>query len=354
MCGGHHDGRRHRLRRHPGIGLCRVHADRLRKLAFAPTISATLDPGAKGGRPTITTVVESPAGQANARSVQITLPAGLGAVVTTLNHACPEAVFAQGACAANAQIGSARAETPALAAPLEGSVVLVKPDASPLPELIIDLHGPIALRLPVTVGFGAGGRLQSTLDGLPDTALSRFTLTLAGGPDSLLSNARDMCTAPIAHVDATFVGQNGASSSSSVIPQIAGCQPQIRARLKGLRSRHPVLALRFSAPPGQRLTSVGVSLPRTLRVDRRRARKAITVLAGGRKVARPTLRLNGAAITVGGLPKGGSRTVEVHVKRGALRIARRLRAGQSVKLTLATADAAGGKQKLPLTVRAAR
>ena len=220
------------------------------KLAFAPTISATLDPGAKGGRPTITTVVESPAGQANARSVQITLPAGLGAVVTTLNHACPEAVFAQGACAANAQIGSARAETPALAAPLEGPVVLVKPDASPLPELIIDLHGPIDLRLPVTVGFGAGGRLQSTLDGLPDTALSRFTLTLAGGPDSLLSNARDMCTAPIAHVDATFVGQNGASSSSSVIPQIAGCQPQVSAKLKGLRSRHPVLGAALQRPAG--------------------------------------------------------------------------------------------------------
>ena len=130
-------------------------------------------------------------------------------MVTTLNHACPEAVFAQGACAANAQIGSARAETPVLAAPLEGPVVLVKPAASPLPELIIDLHGPIALRLPVTVGFGAGGRLQSTLDGLPDTALSRFTLTLAGGPDGLLSNARDLCSAPIAHVDAAFAGRTG-------------------------------------------------------------------------------------------------------------------------------------------------
>lgn len=324
------------------------------KLAFAPTISATVDPGAKDGRPTITTVVASPAGQANARSVQITLPAGLGAVVTTLNHACPQAQFDQGTCAPTAQIGTARAETPALAAPLEGPVILVQPAASPLPELVIDLHGPIDLRLPVTVGFGADGRLQSTLDGLPDTALSRFTLTLAGGPNGLFSNARDLCTAPVAHVDATFAGQNGATSSSSVIPQIAGCLPQVRARLKGLRSRHPVLNLRYSAPLGQRLSSVGVSLPRALRVDSRRARKAITVLAGGRKVGHPTLRLTGAAITVGGLPKGGSRTVEVHVKRGALRIARRLRAGQTVKLTLGTADSAGSKHKLRLSVRAAR
>jgi hypothetical protein len=305
------------------------------KLAFAPTVSATLDPGAKGGRPTITTVVESPAGQANARSVQITLPAGLGAVVTTLNHACPEAQFAAGGCAANAKIGTAKAETPALAAPLEGPVFLVKPDASPLPELIIDLHGPIDLRLPVTVGFGAGGRLQSTLDGLPDTA-------------------RDLCTAPVAHVDATFVGQNGASSSSSVVPQIAGCKPQVSGKLKGLRRHHPVLALRFAAPLGQRLTSVGVRLPRALRVDTRRARKAITVLVGGRKVAHPTLHLAGAAVTVGKLPGGGARSVQLRLNRGALRLARRLRAGQTVKLTLATADAGGGQQKLPLSVRAAR
>ena len=64
------------------------------------------------------------------------------------------------------------------------------------------------------------------------------------------------------------------------------------------------------------------------------------MLAGGRKVAKPTLRLAGAAITVGGLPKGGSRTVEVAVNRGALRIARRLRAGQTRE-----ADAGDGRRR---------
>ena len=84
-----------------------------------------------------------PPGQANARTVQITLPTGLSALVTTLNHACPEDVFAQGACAANAQIGNAQAETPVLAAPLAGPVVLVKPSASPLPAVWLDLqNGP--------------------------------------------------------------------------------------------------------------------------------------------------------------------------------------------------------------------
>ena len=205
----------------------------------------------------------------------------------------------------------------------------------------------------MSVGFGAGGRLQSTLDGLPDTALSRFTLTLAGGPDGLLSNARDLCSGAVARVDAAFAGQNGATSTSSVIPQIAGCKPQVKATLKGLRRHHPVLALRFTAPLGQRLTSVGVSLPRPC-----------AWTAGGRARRRPCWRAGArcpsrrcawpARRSTAAVPKDGARTVELRLNRGALRVARRLRAGQTVKLTLATADAAGGQQKLPLSVRAGR
>ena len=70
-------------------------------------------------------------------------------------------------------------------------------------------------------------------------------------------------------------------------------------------------------------------------------------------MGKPTLHLAGAAVTAG-VPKDGARTVELRLNRGALRLARRLRAGQTVKLTLATADAAGGRQKLPLSVRAGR
>jgi hypothetical protein len=323
------------------------------RLAFTPKLSAVLDPSAKGAHPQLTTVVESPAGQANVRSVAVTLPAGVAAVQAVLSHACPAAQLDQGTCPPSAQVGNAKAETPALNGPLQGPVFLVQPATSPLPQLVLDLHGPIDLRLPATVGFAAGGRLQSTLSGLPDTALSRFTLTLSGGNGGLLANARDFCDKPTPRVDATFAGQNGATATASVIPQIAGCTPKATATLKGLRSRHPVLALRFRVGPGQRLTSVGVAFPRALRVDVRRARKAISVLAGGRKVAKPTLRLADGAIAAG-LPTGGARTVDVHLRRGALRLARRLRAGQRVTLTLATRDGAGAQRKLTLRVRAAR
>jgi hypothetical protein len=102
------------------------------------------------------------------------------------------------------------------------------------------------------------------------------------------------------------------------------------------------------------VTSVGLTLPRTLRVDRKRARKATTVLAGGRKVARPSLRLTARTLTIGGLPKGGSGAVELRLHRGAVALARKLKAGAAVTLTLSSKDVTGTQHKLALRVRAAR
>jgi hypothetical protein len=321
------------------------------KLPFAPKLSAVLDGAAKGARPALTTVVEQSGGQANARSVEVTLPTGIGAAPAILLRACPEAVFAQGACPANAQIGSAKAETPALAAPLTGRVILVKPAAMPLPRLVLDLHGPISLRLPVTFGFGPGGRLRSTLSGLPDTALSRFTLNLEGGKDGLLANGRDLC-AGAPRIDAAFVAQSGAKASASATPALRGCIPAAKATLKGLARGRPTIVLRMTTGLGPKLTSVRLTLPRALRIAR--LRSSLTVVAGGRKVAKPLLRRTARTLTVGGLPKGGSSAVELRLRRGAVALARKLRAGTNVTLTLSSRDVTGAQHKLALRVRAAR
>ena len=322
------------------------------KLRFAPKLSAVLDGAAKGGRPALTTVVTQSAGEANARSVQVTLPLGVGAVPAVLLRACAEATFAQGGCPASAQVGSAKAQTPALAAPLSGPVVLVKPAAMPLPELVLDLHGPISMRLPVTVGFGPGNRLRSTLAGLPDTALSRFTLSLQGGKDGLLANGRDMC-AGAPRVDAVFTAQSGATASASATPDLRGCVPAGKATLKGLARKRPTLVLRWTTGLGPRLSSVGVTLPKALRT-RPRAGKALTVLAGGRKVAKPTLRRTARTLTIRGLPKRGASAVELRLRRGAVGLARKLKAGTEVTLKLASRDVTGAQHVLTLRVRAAR
>jgi hypothetical protein len=43
------------------------------------------------------------------------------------------------------------------------------------------------------------------------------------------------------------------------------------------------------------------------------------VLAGGRIVKRPSVKVSNAKLVVSGLPKGGTRTVVLSLRRGALR-----------------------------------
>ena len=227
-----------RLRRHAGLGLGLVHADRLRQARLRPDAQRRHRARApRAGGPRCTTVVESPAGPGQrAHACRSRSRPGSAPLVTTLNHACPEAVFAQGACAANAQIGSARAETPALAAPLDGPG---GPGQARRFAAARAHHRPARADRPAAAGDRRlRGRRAPAVDARrparhraePLHADPRRRARRAARP------TRATCAAaPVAHVDAAFAGQNGATSSSSVIPQIAGCKPQVRATLKGLR-----------------------------------------------------------------------------------------------------------------------
>jgi hypothetical protein len=186
---------------------------------FAPKLSATLGaPGdtAKGARPPLTTVLTQRQGEANPRHVEVTLPVGVAADAAVLNRACPEAQLNAGACPASAVVGSVRADTPLLLAPLHGPVTLIRPAGGVLPELALALRGPISLNLRATVGFGDQGRLKTIVDGIPDVPISRLTLSFNGGAGGVLSAARNLCAAPTPVVDASFVSHGGAARAVKV------------------------------------------------------------------------------------------------------------------------------------------
>jgi hypothetical protein len=142
--------------------------------------------------------------------------------------------------------------------------------------------------------------------------------------------------------------------------QITGCPKggpgaaKATATLKGLRSRHPVLTVSVTAAKGARLSQAGFSLPSALRFDKARAKRALTVLAGGKRVAKPVVRLASSAIAVGGFGKHGTGKVQLRLSRGALRLAHKLSAGARVTLKVAYTDAAGKAHSLALKVRAGR
>jgi hypothetical protein len=288
---------------------------------YAPKLSATIGaPGqtAEGAHPPLTTVVTQAPGEANTRHVEVTLPKGLGADPKALARACPAAQLAAGACPPSAVVGSVRADTPLLPTPLQGPVLIVKPTGGVLPELSLDLHGAIDLRLRATVGFGPGGRLKTVFDGIPDVPLSRLALTFSGGKTGIVAAGRNLCGSSALKLDASFESHGGAKRTSTVKAQVP-CHAassnglKATATLTGVKHRRPALRLKVSAP--SRVRQLRVTLPRQLRA---RGSRVLTIK----------------------LPKAGKRSVAV---RRALRLAGRLKVGQRVTFTV-TATRVNGKK----------
>jgi hypothetical protein len=326
------------------------------KLPYSPKLTATLGSAGqtgKGVKPQLTTVVSQDPGEANSRHVEVTLPDGLGANPAGLARACPVEQLAANACPPSAVVGSVRADTPLLPAPLEGPVLIVKPAGGVLPELSLELRGPINLRLRATVGFGPHGRLKTIFDGIPDVPLSRLALTLTGGKDGILTAGRDLCGASAPSFDALFQSHSGVQRTTTVnakVPCGAASANRMKATatLTGVKKRHPVLRLKVTAPT--RLRQLEVTLPRQLRGAAGLARVS-KLLAGGKSVRKPSLRLKGRTLTIK-LPKAGTRTPELRLRSGALRIAGKLKVGQRVTFTVIGIKLNGKKVTARATARA--
>ena len=319
---------------------------------YAPKLSATIGAAgqtAEGSHPPLTTVVTQAPGEANSRHVEVTLPAGLGADPQALARACPAEQLAANACPQSAVVGSVRADTPLLPAPLQGPVLIVKPQGGLLPELALDLHGPISLRLRATVGFGPGGRLKTVFDGIPDVPLSRLALTFTGGKTGIVTAGRNLCGSSALKLDASFESHGGAKRTSTVSAQVpcgAASSNGLKATatLTGVKRKRPALRLKISAPV--RFRELRVTLPKQLR-GRARLAQAAKLLVGGKGVRKPSLRAKGRTLIVK-LPKAGTRSSDLRLARGALRLAGKLKVGQRVTFTV-TAIRTNGKK---LSVRA--
>jgi hypothetical protein len=323
---------------------------------YAPKLTATI--GAEGqtregAHPPLTTVVTQAAGEANSRHVEVTLPAGLGADPQALARACPAEQLEANACPQSAVVGSVRADTPLLPAPLQGPVLIVKPKGGLLPELALDLHGPISLRLRATVGFGPGGRLKTIFDGIPDVPLSRLALSFTGGKTGIVTAGRNLCGTSALKLDATFESHGGAKRSSTVsakVPCTAGSATGLRAiaTLTGVKRLRPALRLKVTAP--SRIRELRVTLPKQLR-GRAGLSRAAKLLAGGKGVRKPSVRASGRTLIVK-LPKAGTRSGDLRLAGGALRLVGKLKVGQRVTFTVTAIRTNGKKLSVKASAKA--
>ena len=168
----------------------------------------------RGRHPGLLARLRQGPGQAHLRAVGVTLPQGVSLDIDTLPDPCTREQLAALSCPDSAQVGTSRAVTPLLDAPLSGPVYLVAagPGAS-LPGLAAILRGQITIVIEGVTSFTRRG-LTSRFGLIPDVPLSRFTLRLGGGSDGILAPTRaNLCTGSL-RGRLVLRGQNGGKRSS--------------------------------------------------------------------------------------------------------------------------------------------
>jgi hypothetical protein len=160
-------------------------------------------------------------------------------------------------CPASSIIGRAVAHAPVLNRPLRGPVHFVKNvrihprtgrTIRTLPTLLIPLRGEVAIDVRATSDV-IDQKLVSTFHTVPDAPVSRFVLTLNGGPKGILVATRNICRRPRSHVtDMEIDGQNGKRADQAV---------RLRTPCAKKKKKKAALKVRTASWQGQHLTVAG-------------------------------------------------------------------------------------------------
>jgi hypothetical protein len=201
------------------------------RLPFKPSVKMKQTGGKKGTRRTVNPGLQldmrTRQGDANIKSVSVTLPSAFEIDQRHLGNICSEKELAERECAGRTPIGKAATTTPLLDQPLTGPVYAVSGSGG-LPRLAFILNGQVDLVPRAETTTVKGGRLKTTAPVVPDAPIGHFALTVFGGKKGYLVNTRDLCVnKPVVRVG--FTGQNGKTENQKVTVKTA-CSKSKSAR----------------------------------------------------------------------------------------------------------------------------
>jgi len=193
-------------------------------LGFKPKLAFRLKGDTKrGGFPALTATLTYPKAGAysNIARAQVALPHSEFLAQSHIRTICTRVQFAANTCPKGSIYGKAKAITPLLDKPLEGSVYL-RSSSNPLPDLVADLNGQIHVALVGRVDSINGG-IRNSFEAVPDAPVSKFTLSLPAGKKGLLENSTNICRGKH-RAKATFTAHNG---------RVLILKPELQAQCKG-------------------------------------------------------------------------------------------------------------------------
>ncbi len=272
-------------------------------LEFTPSFKATT-----GANPTkqngvsLETTINQPVGQANMKSVLVSLPKQLPSRLSTLQKACLEKVFAANpySCPEGSLVGSARANTPTLPGKLQGPAYLVSHGGAEFPDLdlVLEANG---VRVIVTGKTNIkNGITTSNFATNPDVPVSSVTVLLPTGPHSALAAYGNLCGTPL-YEPTTITGQNGKVVKQNTRINVKGCEVKVVG--KKVIGNVAYLSIKTSAAgrisgSGSNLTTVA----RWLNTAQNSVGLAVPLSSSGRSQGKP-LKVK---IRVGFYPKNRS------------------------------------------------
>ena len=176
-------------------------------------------------------------GDANIKSVAVTLPKAFEIDQRHLGNICDRAELASDQCAGRQPIGEATTTTPLLEKPLKGPVYAVS-GYGILPHLAFILGGQVMLTPEAESStLGHTGRLKTVVPVVPDAPIGNFRFTLFGGNQGYLANTQNLCSSPtITTIE--FIAQNGKSETQQVKTKTACGGGKVKnAKRHGRRAR---------------------------------------------------------------------------------------------------------------------
>ena len=231
-----------------------------KNLPFGPkfTVSSSARTSKQNGASLNVKVAYAP-GQANIKSVAVTLPKQLPSRLTTIQQACPEATFAANpaTCPSGSLIGIAKAKTPVLPVQLAGPAYLVSHGGAAFPDVVLVIQGD-GVRVDLVGSIDIkGGVTSSTFANVPDVPITSFELNLPrGGRSALTANLPaktkgDLCGSKLM-MPTTLTAQNGKQVKQSTKIAITGC-PKAKKKPK----RKAAKRARTTARAGTQTKGVG-------------------------------------------------------------------------------------------------
>jgi hypothetical protein len=173
-------------------------------------------------------------GDANVKSLAVTLSKAFAIDQRHLGNICSEAQLAATKCQGKQPIGSAVTKTPLLDQPLEGPVYAVSGGGG-LPRLAFVLNGQVPLVPRAKTSSVDKGALKTVVPVIPDAPIGDFRLTLLGAKQGYLINTRGLCNKPVINT-IEYLAQNGKKLTENVKAK-APCGGKSRAKKKQKR-RH--------------------------------------------------------------------------------------------------------------------